>query len=319
MPVTYNDSYSAPFLLKGKHVETIYPALLRSVSQMPSCERHAVTLDDGDELFYDHYKVSSDKVVIISHGLEGSSVKPYVKGMAKAMVRNGYDVIAWNFRSCHGGMNKTQRFYHSGATEDLDVIADIANKQYKEVYLVGFSLGANLILKYAGETISQKHNQIKKFAAICAPLDLKKGSISIGKMSNIVYAKRFLLSLKNKIKIKEKLMPGKMDIKSLPKVKTLYDFDDFFTAPLHGFKDADDYYEQCSSINFIDNISKPTLVLNALNDPMLPEETFDISKFNSLKSVTLELTKSGGHCGFPYSDKDGYYWSEKRILQFFND
>lgn len=319
MPITYNNSYRPPLFLQGKHLETIFPALFRKVADAPVYQRKSYQLSDGDQLTYDHYQTNNKRVVIISHGLEGNSQKPYVLGMSKILVNNGFDVIAWNFRSCDGRMNKTRRFYHSGATDDLDEITRLAVNQYEEVFMVGFSLGANLTLKYVGEEISHKHNQIRKVAAICAPLNLKGGSICIGKKSNILYAKRFLKSLKNKVREKERLMPGKMNLSKLKQVKTLYDFDNHYTAPIHGFKDANDYYEKCSSINFVDQIKVPSLILNSLNDPMIPQETFDSGKFNSLNSVTLELTKSGGHCGFPGADDEGHYWSEKRILKFFND
>lgn len=319
MPVLYNNSYQPPLFLRGKHLETIFPALFRKVKNMPGCLRLTHELNDGDKLTYDHYHNNQEKVVIISHGLEGNSKKPYVLGMAKKMLANGFDVIAWNFRSCDGKMNNSSRFYHSGATDDLNEIVKIASGQYKKIYLTGFSLGANLTLKYAGEPISHQNGKIEKIAVICAPLNLKAGSINIGKKSNMLYEKRFLRSLKKKVIAKARLMPGQINTGNLSKVRNLYDFDNYFTAPIHGFKDADDYYHQCSSIRFVDKIKVETLVLNALNDPMLPQETFDSGVFNSLNSVTLELTESGGHCGFPGSDKEGHYWSEKRVLKFFND
>ncbi|MEL6558184.1 MAG: alpha/beta fold hydrolase [Bacteroidota bacterium] len=319
MPVIHSNSYRPPLFLRGKHLETIYPALFRSVTGLPDCKRKVHLLSDGDSLTYDHYRNNQQKVVIISHGLEGNSRKPYVLGMAKKMLSNGFDVIAWNFRSCDGKMNNTSRFYHSGATDDLNEIVNIASEQYEKIYLTGFSLGANLTLKYAGEALSYQHQKIERIAAICTPLNLKAGSVNIGKKSNVLYEKRFLKSLKNKVIAKARLMPDQINTGNLSKVKTLYDFDNYFTAPIHGFKDAEDYYHQCSSIRFVNRIKVETLVLNALNDPMLPQETFDSSVFNSLNSVTLELTESGGHCGFPGSDKEGHYWSEKRVLKFFND
>lgn len=286
---------------------------------MPGCERKKLDLSDGDSLVYDHYTGGNKKAVILSHGLEGNSKKAYILGLAKILYYNGFDVIAWNFRSCDGEMNNTARFYHSGATDDLEEMVRLVSAQYDAVFLAGFSLGANLTLKFAGENRAEQYGKIRKIAAVCAPLNLHTGSINIGKRSNIIYARRFLRSLKKKVRQKDRKLPGLIDTSALKKVKTLYDFDDHFTAPIHGFKDAADYYKQCSSIYYVQNIRVPALIVNALNDPMLPKETYDPDTFNELDLVTLELTGGGGHCGFPGADKDGYYWSEKRILKFFND
>ncbi|MGB3465621.1 MAG: alpha/beta fold hydrolase, partial [Cyclobacteriaceae bacterium] len=310
MPVIHNNSYRAPMLLRGKHFETIFPALFRRVKEMPESKRKSISLSDGDRLTYDHYEGGNDRVAILSHGLEGNSKKAYIQGLAKILFANGYDVIAWNFRSCDGEMNNTIRFYHSGATDDLEEVVKLASDNYRSLFLAGFSLGANLTLKFAGEPKAAIYTNISKIAAICAPLNLHTGSINIGKRSNILYARRFLKSLKKKVLLKDRKLPGKIDTTKLREVKTLFDFDDHYTAPLHGFTDAADYYKQCSSIYYVRNIKVPALIVNALNDPMLPQETYDTEAFNKLDLVTLELTGSGGHCGFPGADKNGYYWSE---------
>ncbi len=319
MPVIKNDSYTPPFFLRGKHSQTIFPALFRKIKGLPSPQEKTLHLSDGDELFYDHYAMGNQKAVIISHGLEGNSKRPYILGLTKICIANGYDVIAWNFRSCGGKMNKVLRFYHSGATDDLDSIVEMVAKDYSVIHLAGFSLGANLILKFTGEGLADKYPSISKVAALCAPVDLKGGSITINKKSNTIYAKRFLKKLTVKIIEKAKLMPDQLDVSHLENVHTLFDFDNYYTSQLHGFLDANDYYEQCSAIKYIHQIKKETLVLNAINDPLLPRETLHEEEFISIKNVTLELTNNGGHCGYPTFSNDGYYWSEKRIIQFFND
>ncbi|MEL7148869.1 MAG: alpha/beta fold hydrolase, partial [Bacteroidota bacterium] len=280
---------------------------------MPAHQRLQLRLTDGDDLHYDHYQQGSDKVVIISHGLEGNSKKSYVLGLAKILYQQGYDIIAWNFRSCHGELNKTRRFYHSGATDDLHEMVKLASTRYEKVCLAGYSLGANLTLKYAGERPGQLTEQLHKIAAVCVPLNLRNGSLHLKKGSNVLYTKRFLKSLKQKIKTKEKVMPGTFNVEQLGQVKDVYDFDEYFTAPIHGFLGADDYYQQCSAINFITDIQNPTLVINAVNDPLIPVKSFDHNTFNSSKNVILELTKSGGHCGFPGADQNGNNWVEHRI------
>ena len=318
MPIIYSDSYKPPLLLRGAHIETIWPALMRKVPHNLTPQRTQIELDDGDTLHYDHYRNNNSKVVIISHGLEGNSRKPYVVGLAKLLFLNGFDVIAWNFRSCHGGLNNTKRFYHSGATDDLHQMVQTASDHYPHIYLAGYSLGANLTLKYVGERPGTLSDKIRKVAAVCVPLNLENGSIHLRKTSNILYTKRFLKSLKKKIRAKEQLMPGSFDMKMLHRVKDVYDFDEYFTAPIHGFRDARDYYHQCSAINYIAGIHTPTLVANAINDPLIPVKSFDHNEFNLSKNVILELTKSGGHCGFPGTDDKGNNWIEHRILAFFH-
>src|SRR5690349_18377924 len=162
-----SNQYSPPLFLFSPHLETIFPALLRRVD-LKSYTRERITTPDNDFLDLDWLKQDSHKLVILSHGLEGNSTRPYIKGMAKALFEEGYDILAWNFRGCSEEMNKQLRFYHSGATDDLDVVVKhAAEKKYDEIFLVGFSLGGNLTLKYLGEQASS--SKIKKAVAISVP------------------------------------------------------------------------------------------------------------------------------------------------------
>lgn len=307
------DTYSPPKILFNGHLETIYPALFRKVSAPASVKRIRITTPDDDFLDADIWEGRNEKAVIISHGLEGSSTRGYVKGMARLFFNNNHDVIAWNYRSCSGEMNLQPRFYHSGATEDLDTIVRLALQKYEDLILIGFSLGGNLTLKYLGETIRSK--QIKKAVAISTPLDLHKGAINLSTPFNKIYEIRFLRSLKSKLKRKKQQYPDQIDLSHFRKVKTLFDFDDYYTSQLHGFENAMDYYQKCSSINFLEGIKIPTLILNAENDPMLTNESLDTSLADENRNIAFQLTKYGGHCGFVSFDSP-YFWSEKRTLDF---
>ncbi|HTH56264.1 MAG TPA: alpha/beta fold hydrolase [Cyclobacteriaceae bacterium] len=250
--------------------------------------------------------------MIVSHGLEGNSHRAYVKGMAKAFSENGFDVIAWNFRGCSGEMNKSLRFYHSGATDDLSFVVDHAlSKSYRSVFLVGFSLGGNLTLKFAGE--KPVDPRVKGIAVFSVPLNLYTSCIQISRKSNWIYSNRFLNHLKKKIKTKAKLMQG-LDVTNIDHIKTLIDFDDRYTAPLHGFGSAIDYYTKCSAIHFLQGIQTPTLVVNAKNDPFLSPECFPQLVSNSV--VKMEFPDRGGHVGFASFQRNGLYWSEQRALEF---
>ena len=307
------ENYQPPTLLFTNHLETIYPALLRSVPGI-QYERERITTADHDFLDLDWLKQGSKKLVIISHGLEGSTDRAYIKGMAKVFFTNGFDALAWNYRGCSGEMNCNLRFYHSGATDDLDfVVSHAAALGYAEINLIGFSLGGNLTLKYAGEQATNLNPVIKKIATFSVPLDLRASCEKISAPSNWMYSNRFLKNLKKKVADKAKLIP-ELDVSELPNIKTLLAFDNTYTAPLHGFRDAFDYYNQCSAIKFISHIQRPTLIVNALNDPFLSAECFPTDISNPY--LTFEYPERGGHVGFALFNKNGLYWSELRALEF---
>lgn len=314
MPASDNYSYKRPKRFISGHLETIYPALFRKVKGLAPAERERLIVSDGDFLDLDWRKQRSKKLVIIQHGLEGASDRSYVLGMTKHFFNHGYDVLAWNFRGCSGEMNRAVRFYHSGATDDLAEVVDHALPNYENVYLVGFSLGGNMTLKYLGE--ANRSSKIKAAVAVSTPLDLSRGADNLGTTRGKIYERRFLGTLIKKVRDKAEAMPGKIDTKPLEKIKTIREFDDFFTSKLHGFKDASDYYEKCSSKYFLQDIQVPTLILNAKNDPFLTPESLDHNLTRDLPNVTLETTAHGGHVGFISINPEKVYWSERKALEF---
>ena len=308
------EKYLPPFFLFSPHLETIYPALLRRVSLAPYTRERIVTPDD-DFLDLDWLEKDSDSIVVISHGLEGNSSRPYIKGMAKALHAAGFNVVAWNFRGCSEEINRQLRFYHSGATDDLHTLVTHLSekKHYKKIFLVGFSLGGNITLKYLGERAVP--DVIKKAVVFSVPLDLKTSCEKISRPVNRIYSNRFLRSLKGKILTKSRFRM-ELDTTKLRHIKTLVEFDDCYTAPLHGFRDAEDYYEQCSSIRFVGDIKTPCLIINTLNDPFLSPECFPENLLQAHPYVNLEILSRGGHVGFTQFNKNGLYWSEQRALEF---
>lgn len=307
-------TYKPPFFLFNAHLETIFPSQFRNVT-LPPYQRERITTPDNDFLDLDWLTQGSKKLVIISHGLEGDTTRPYMKGMANAMANSGYDVLTWNYRGCSGEINKTVGFYHSGATHDLATVVDHANsKTYLEMYLVGFSLGGNLTLKYLGEHRTRP-GQIKKAVTFSVPLDLHTSCIKISQPSNWVYSRRFLRSLRKKILDKAAVM-RELDASGIKKARTLHEFDDLFTGPIHGFKNALDYYTQSSSLNVVTTINIPTLIVNAKNDPFLSPECYPEMLLRNHPFVTFESPAHGGHVGFAQFTKNGLYWSEERTLEF---
>ncbi|MCF0061214.1 alpha/beta fold hydrolase [Dyadobacter chenwenxiniae] len=320
MPLIETTSIISPYWLPNGHFQSIYPALFRKVKGV-NYQRERIVTPDEDFLDLDWSYAEnrkSGKLVILSHGLEGNSTRQYILGMVKLLNQHGFDCLAWNFRGCGGEMNKTARFYHSGATEDLELVVQRAlEEDYGQIHLIGFSLGGNLTLKYLGESGVNLNSRIKNALVFSVPMDLRACSLSIIQPENKVYMHRFLNTLKPKVNAKAAFFPDRININDQKLVLTLYDFDHIFTAPLHGFNGADHYYEQCSSKFFIKDIAIPTMIINAKNDPIVPFSSLPLEELKAHAQVCLVATLDGGHCGFrPARLKNGVYWSEEQALEF---
>lgn len=317
MPVVAQSSYKAPLLCANAHVQTIIPTLFRKVSGV-AYQRERIDTPDKDFIDLDWSRVGSERLAVVMHGLEGDSGRPYMKGMVKALNRNGWDAVAVNFRGCSGEPNKKLRMYHSGETEDLNsVICHVdASGIYRQVALVGFSLGGNVILKYLGEKGKMTHLLIKAAVTISVPCDLKACSDRLDELQNLPYVRRFLRLLHEKIRAKALMMPDSINDIGYERIKTLKAFDDRYTAPIHGFKDADDYYDKASSRGFLATISIPTLVINAADDPFLSSSCFPNEEAQASPHLFLDIPQHGGHVGFLAFNNSGEYWSETRTTSF---
>ncbi|MFD0863423.1 YheT family hydrolase [Sungkyunkwania multivorans] len=312
IPSTYNP----PHVFKNGHFATIYAGVFRKVNSI-SQQRERITLPDGDflDLDWSFAKDKTEKLIVVLHGLEGNAQRPYVLGTAKIFNRNGYDALAVNHRSCSGEPNALYRSYHSGATEDLAAVIEyvLATKSYTEIVIKGFSLGGNLTLKYLGER-QNIPKEIKAAIAVSVPCYLYGSMLEIHKQKNFLYSRRFKRHLLEKLRWKQAQFPDKVSDADFDKIRTLKDFDDLYTAKAHGYKDALDYYEKASCLQYIRNIDIPTLIINAKNDSFLSEECFPIEEAEESSSLYLEIPKYGGHVGF--YDKDNVYYNEKRALDF---
>lgn len=291
-------SYRPSILWQGGHIATIGTHLIRSSDFSFSKTEHLDT-PDGDVLRIESRLTGKRDAVVILHGLEGSSERPYVRNMAGTAVALGLDVVALNFRSCGGLMNKKARFYHSGETGDFCFLIDHLRsvKKIDNIIGVGFSLGGNVLLKYLGERGAEKNSGLIAALAISVPLDLRTSALRIEKWDNFLYMRRFLKSLKEKVRAKMDAFPQAADWKRGLKAKTFHEFDDAVTAPLHGFDGVLDYYEKSSSRSYLDKISIPTLILNARNDPFLSRDCYP-EEGNSPSLITM-YPNFGGHVGFP--------------------
>ncbi len=314
-----SSSYNPPFLFKNGHFSTVYAGAFRKIDNF-SQKRERIELPDGDflDLDWSFSGSVSSKVGILIHGLEGNAQRAYIAGSAKQLNTNGYDVCAINLRTCSGEQNRLYRSYHSGATEDLDAVIHhiLANKNYSEIFLKGFSLGGNLTLKYLGED-RDIPKQVKAAMAVSVPCSLHSSCNELLKSKNIPYALRFKKHLIKKLKAKQKQFPKKISDTDIAQVISLKDFDDIYTSRAHGFKDALDYYEKCSSLPFLSNIKTPTLLLNAENDSFLGAACFPYQEAKNSTDLYLEVSKYGGHVGY-YGQKNITY-NEKRVIKFFNE
>lgn len=307
-------SYRAPLLLPGGHAQTIFPAVCRRVPVVTT-RRERVELEDGDFLDIDWGGGGNSKrLAILSHGLEASSKATYIQGMAAALMSQGWDVLAWNCRGCSGELNRLLPFYHSGASGDLDHVINHALRTHpaEKIDLIGFSLGGNITLKYLGER--ETPERIHRAVAFSVPCDLACSSLELSKRVNRVYMDRFLRCLRAKLVEKQPFFPSEIRLEGIDEVRDFRGFDDRFTAPLHGFRDASDYWTQSSSRQFLKDIHVPALLVNAQNDPFLGPGCFPYQEAEESVSFHLEAPEAGGHVGFFAGGKRS--WSELRALEF---
>ena len=317
MPII-DSTYKPSFLFKNGFVSTVYSGLVRRVKLKQ--ERERITLKDGDflDLDWSFSKEKTNKLILCFHGLEGHGQRPYVTGVAKLFNKKNIDAICVNFRGCSGEDNLKYRSYHSGATDDLEDIIEhiLALSKYTEIYLYGISLGANIILKYLGEG-NDVPKEIKAGIAVSVPCNLSGSSKELHAFKNKLYHDRFLKPLVKRLEYKQQRFPNSIKREEIKSIKTLYDFDNVYTSKAHGFKNAEDYYSKCASLQFLSNIKTPTLIINALNDSFLSPECYPVKDAKSNPDLHLEMPNQGGHAGF--IDKNNVYYNEKRALKFINE
>ncbi|WBL44813.1 alpha/beta hydrolase [Algoriphagus halophytocola] len=316
MPLIQSTYMGPPAYLFNGHLETIIPSLFRNVMDV-NYSREKIHTTDGDFLNLDWSKVGSDRLLLISHGLEGDSQRHYVRGMVKLFNSQGIDALVWNNRTCGGEINLKPILYHHGASYDLEDVVNhvLKTQQYREIYLSGISMGGAQTLKYLGEKGADLPAEITKAAVYSTPCNLPSSAATLKYRSNRFYKNRFLGKLKKKMAAKALQYPELIDLELLNTVEDFDTFDTFFTAKLHGFKDAADFYQAVSADRWMPHISIPTLIINATNDPLLGPACYPIDLAERKSEITLEMPKRGGHTGFiKYGEE--FTWAEKRVLDF---
>lgn len=316
MPIIPSTYPKPPGYLFNGHFETILPSLFRKIEGV-FYEREKIDTPDQDFLNLDWSRVGSKKLLIVSHGLEGDSYRHYAMALVKLFNQNGIDALVWNNRTCGGDMNLQPILYHHGASYDLDTTIKhvISKNDYEEIYLCGISMGGAQTLKYLGENGAEIPSFIKKAAVYSTPCNLPSSAATLRMKRNVIYKKKFLNKLKEKIRRKALQFPDLIDLEALERVRDFGTFDTLFTAKLHGFKDAADFYQSVSADNWMENISIPTLIINALNDPLLGPECYPVELAKEKPEIFLEMPTRGGHTGFVLKGEE-FTWAEKRFLDF---
>jgi predicted alpha/beta-fold hydrolase len=301
--------------LPGPHLQTLYPTLFRR-RVLPALQRERLELADGDFIDLDWSGENDRPVVLVLHGLEGSLQSHYTGGILGALTASGYRAVLMYFRGCSGEPNRLPRGYHSGETGDLaTVVQHIRSRQPSApLAVIGYSLGGNVLLKWLGETGSG--NDLTTAIAISVPFDLDRAARKLERGLSRIYQRHLLNKLRRTVTAKAGPLAPHVPLDSLASLKTFRQFDDAITAPLHGFRDVDDYYSHSSSNAFLRDITIPTLIIHARDDPFLPAEAIPDEDILGT-STTLELASAGGHVGFisggiPFRAR---YWLEARICR----
>lgn len=302
--------------MRNGHLQTIIPAMLFKTPKMVY-RRERWATPDNDFIDLDYVDApETAPLLILFHGLEGSSESHYARSLMAEVKSAEWAGVVIHFRGCSGELNNAPRFYHSGDSAEINWVLQRLRQQHphRTLFACGVSLGGNALLRWLGES-QHDADFIQAACAISAPLDLAQGGMALGKGLSKVYTSVFLRTLKQKCIKKLAQYPGLFDRETMLAAKSLYEFDNVVTAPLHGYLNTNDYWYRASAKHILGDITLPTLVLNAQNDPFLPGRYLPNS---ASASVTLEYPKQGGHVGFAAGWSANKRWLSTHILQFFN-
>ena len=309
---------------KGGHWMTLYawgkPRTFAALS--PAQIRYFDVAAGSRVLAHCHWQArrSEHPTLILLHGLESSSDAHYVRGLAEKAFRVGFNAVRLNQRNCGGTERLSDSLYHSGLTSDpIAVMGELAEVDGLHAFAVaGYSLGGNLALKLAGDYGATPPRELRAVCAVSPTMDLAICVAALEEQHNAIYQWHFVRNLKRRMRRKAHAFPGKWRLDALRRIRSIRQFDEAYTAPHHGFRDAADYYYRASAMRVIDKINIPTLIITAADDPFVPAGPFREPAVANNPNITLMLTNAGGHCGFveqPQADYDGY-WAEREIVEF---
>jgi predicted alpha/beta-fold hydrolase len=309
-------AYQAPWWLPGGHLQTVYAAL--APAPRIAWRRERWDTPDGDFIELD-WAGDRGPLLALFHGLEGGSSSHYARSIAAQAVARGWRCVVPHFRGCSGEPNLTARAYHSGDSAEIDWVLRRLHRQFPRwtIYAAGVSLGGNALLKWLGETGASAREAVDRAVAMSAPVDLVAAGNALDRGFNLVYVRSFLWTLKSKSLEKLTRFPGLYDADAVRGSRTLREFDDLVTAPLHGFRNTGDYWTRASAKPWLRGIEVPVLMVNARDDPFLPSGALP-AQHEVAPSVLLEQPEQGGHAGFVSGRFPGNLdWLPARVLEFF--
>ena len=317
MPYLISSDYQPPRFFTNAHVQTIYATRIRQVKGV-EYRRERIETPDGDFLDLDYSEVGIGPFAILIHGLEGNTKQRYMLGMVRALNMRGINTVSVNLRGCSGESNRLLRAYDMGSTRDLVLITYYLKHKYPHTdqYLVAFSLGGNLVLKFLGEAGNYAPPQIKRAVVFSVPCDLPSTAQMITAKSNRLYFYQFMHSVQKKLREKNRQFPGQVHPRALEWGHSFKHLDDYYTATLLGFNSAEEYWEKSSSKRVLAHIRVPTLLVNAKDDPLISPECFPHEVASESEFFSLETPEHGGHVGFVSFNASGEYWSERRASHF---
>jgi len=321
--VTFIQSEFQP-RFSGGHVQTLYAwAKARTFPRLPvPAARYFDVAPDTRVLAHCHWhdRPQEHPALILLHGLEGSSLAHYMGGMADKAWALGWNVVRLNQRNCGNTEHLSRGLYHSGLTNDpLFVMRElIARDGIRAIAVAGYSLGGNLTLKLAGDLGGDAPPELKAVCAVSPTMDLALCVKALERKANVAYQWNFVRQLKARMRRKAAMVPGAFTLEPLRRIWTVRQFDEAYTAPHHGFRDAADYYYRASAMRVIDRIAVPALILTAEDDPFVPVAPFHDAAVTGNSRLTTLVTRHGGHCAFIEHERDGYdgYWAEEQVVRF---
>lgn len=311
--------FRAPWWLRGGHGQTVYGPWFRRPRLVPA-RRVQWNTPDGDFLNL-HICDGAPRmpVVLMLHGLEGCARSKYLLGLNALFHAIGWTAITIEFRGCGGEMNRAPRLYHSGETSDLAFALERLGESQGPVFVVGFSLGGNVLAKWLGESNSNANQFVRAAAVVSAPYDLTVSGPHIDRMLGGAYARHFLRQLVAKAIAKEQQFPGIIDIARVRRSRSLWEFDEHATAVLHGFSGADEYWATQGCGQFLEGIRVPTMLLSSADDPFNPCSTLPYAIAERSPYLIPQFTERGGHVGFIHGDTPlrARYWAEEQVVRYF--
>jgi predicted alpha/beta-fold hydrolase len=318
------EPFLAPWWARGPHAQTLLARWLRS-EDGPDFERERLETSDDDfiDLDWTFDPGEGAPIVLLLHGLEGSSDRRYMRNVARELLQRGVRAVAMNFRGCSGEPNRQLRFYHSGETADPGLVLKAIRERFPDRRLgaMGFSLGGNMILKAMGERDDGGTGMLDACVAMSVPYDLSAGcSLLERSVMGRVYSDYFMRSLRQKVSTKRDRLAEVLDMDQVDGARTIRAFDEAVTAPLNDFDDAEDYYRRCSSAPFLTEVRVPTLLLHARNDPFLPADLITEARAAANLHIRMVTTDYGGHVGFIQGSlRKPDFWGDRAGAAFLAD